>query len=86
MNQIREDLDNRIGERLRLWMRDSEALFEAGNLRPRTAIEAIIGHLMTGCTMAIARWMPPKVDQDFVDAFGRMLREARKALKEGSKS
>jgi len=77
---MRDDLENRIGEKLRLWVRDSRELFDAGRLAKRTAIEAIIAQLLYGVTYMIARHMPQAVDKDFVEAFGGMLTDARKAL------
>lgn len=81
---MRNDLEDRIADRLRLWVKDSRELFDAGRLKHREAIEAIIAQLMYGATYMIARHMPPKIDPDFIEAFGRMLANAREVISEKS--
>jgi len=77
--EMEQDLLNRIGERLRVWIEDSEDVFEMGELKRKQAHMAIISQLMFGLCWAIAHWMHPKADYDFIEAFARCLQEARDA-------
>ena len=80
MNQeIEKDLVKRIADRLQTWIEDSEDLFEMGELKRKQAQMAIISQLLFALCWAIAHWMHPKADAEFVEAFARCLKEAREA-------
>lgn len=79
-SQMRRDLSERCGERLRQWVSDSEQLFEMGELKRTMGQEAILAQLMYATTVAIATWMHPKIDGDFIAVFEHLLKEAREEI------
>ena len=74
---MQHDLERRLREKLRLWVRDGEELFDAGRLSSGDAHQAIIQQLMFGLVLAIVTWTRDAYDKEIVETFRRALINAR---------
>jgi len=82
MSQMQEDLSQRIGDKLRTWVEDSEELFEMGKLSRSEAHVIIVMQMMIGLGWCVASWTSETCDRDLVAALGELIRQARAARKQ----
>jgi len=81
-DQLHRDLERRTGERLELWIKDTEELFEAGGFSSGHAHEAVIKQLVSKLCLALPLWTRGVSDEEFVNLFRMALHRARGRLEQ----
>jgi hypothetical protein len=74
--QLHKDLERRVGEKLELWIKDAEELYDAGGLSSGHAHEAIIKQLIWYLCIALAKWARGVPEEQYVELFKLALHRA----------
>jgi len=77
---LEKDLGNRIGERLKLWIKDSQELFAMARLEEDDAARAIIAELTCALAYTVAKWIDQKDDLQIAESVYSYIKQCREAI------
>lgn len=78
---LQKDLDKRISQKLKLWIKDSLALYEMAELEEVEARRTVICELSCALAYTAAKWIDRRDHHSMLVTLSNSVKEARRMLK-----